>query len=175
MCDLPFLSTQSFPFVHMARHHSAILFDSETWIICLRNFRWWFYFVFLHREGSQEIALTVLRIKTFISPFFPLRPRQAFHYFPSVIHPFWDKRKALEGQSGEFSPWYLDVSPIISTTFTTLLHEILQFRPHPHSSSASLLYKIGWTSYGRFSEGEGGGVGEGGEWNIHKPSEGKGM
>lgn len=148
MCDLPFLSTQSFPFVHMARHHSAILFDSETWIICLRNFRWWFYFVFLHREGSQEIALTVLRIKTFISPCFPLRPRQAFHYFPSVIHPFWDI-------------WMFH--PIISTTFTTLLHEILQFRPHPPSSSASLLYKNGWTSYGRFSEGEGGGVGEGGE------------
>lgn len=55
-------------------------------------------------QGGQEIALTVLRIKTFISPCFPLRPRQAFHYFPSVIHPLWDKRKALEGQSGEFSP-----------------------------------------------------------------------
>ena len=65
--------------------------------------------------------------------------------------------------------------PIISTTLTTLLHEILQFRSHPPSSSASLLYKIGWTSYSRFSEGEGGGVGEGGEWNIHKPSEGKEM
>lgn len=130
---------------------------------------------FLHREGSQEIALTVLRIKTLYHHVFlsvPVKLSTIFH--PSSIL----SRISVKPLKANLVNFPLDIwmfHPIISTTFTTLLHEILQFRPHPPSSSASLLYKNGWTSYGRFSEGEGGGVGEGGEWNIHKPSEGKGM
>ena len=101
--ELPVCTHGTTPFCNSLRFRNVDNLPQEFPLVIL--------LCFLHREGSQEIALTVLRIKTFISPCFPLRPRQAFHYFPSVIHPFWDKRKALEGQSGEFSPWYLDVSP----------------------------------------------------------------